>query len=222
MVLRLVLLLICLALPQEGTTGPWLREKGSTFTAVSIAGTYYLDTATQTYIEYGLTEKITIVADVSTARFLYAPPSGYATLSFRRALGAKDATSKWAYEVGVGTGWIGEMLLPHVRTALSWERGVTWGKKSGWMTVEGAVVWDMTYALHVAKLDTTVGLNLTEKTKGMIQLYAMHAAGESIATIAPSVVYSPENTKFSIQFGTESEIGRLYNSAVKISIWREF
>ncbi len=222
MLYRSILALICLAVPQEGTAGPWLREKGSSFTAVSFASTYYLETASQTYIEYGLTDKMTVVADISMARLHNMPNSGYATLSLRRALGAADDKSKWAYELGLGTGWIGEQMLPHVRTALSWGRGMTWREKSGWITVEGAVVWDVTYALHIAKVDTTVGLNLTDNTKGMLQLYAMHAAGESIATLAPSVVFSPESTKFSIQIGTESQLGHLDNSAVKIGIWREF
>ena len=36
------------------------------------------------------------------------------------------------------------------------------------------------------------------------------------------LVLSPKFTKFRIQIGTESEIGNLRNSAVKIGLWRDF
>lgn len=222
MVNRFIVAFLIMIVPQIAAAGPWLREKGSSFTAVSISGNYALETASQTYLEYGLSDKTTLIGDVGMARFHYFPNTGYATFSLRRALGSTDATSKWAYELGLGAGWIGEEVLPQIRTALSWGRGITLGEKSGWMTVESAVLWDVTYALHVAKIDTTVGLNLTDKTKGMLQLYTAHAVGETIATLAPSVVYSPENTKFSIQLGAESQIGHWDNAAIKIGIWREF
>lgn len=222
MIYRFILTVFILVFPQHLAAGPWLRDKGSSFTAVSIAGNYALETANQTYLEYGLTDTTTLIGDVGMARFHYIPNTGYATFSIRRALGPKEAASKWAYELGLGAGWVGEEILPHVRTALSWGRGITLGKKPGWMTVEGTVLWDVTYALHVAKVDTTVGLNATKKTKAMVQIFSAHAVGETIATLAPSVVYSPANTKFSILLGAESQIGQWDNTAVKIGIWREF
>lgn len=222
MIYRLVLAFFILVVPQILAAGPWLREKGSSFTAVSISGNYALETASQTYLEYGFSDKTTLIGDVGMARFHYIPNSGYATFSIRRALGPREAASKWAYELGLGAGWVGEEILPQVRTAINWGRGIKLGEKSGWMTVEGAVLWDVTYASHVTKIDTTVGLNLTDKTKGMLQLYTAHAVGESIATLAPSVIYSPESTNFSIQFGAETQIGHWDNAAVKIGIWREF
>lgn len=222
MIYRLILALFMLAVPQILAAGPWLREKGSSFTAVSLSSNYALETASQTYLEYGLSDKTTLIGDVGMARFHYIPNTGYATFSIRRALGPKDAASKWAYELGLGAGWIGEEILPQLRTALSWGRGITVGEKSGWMTVEGAVLWDVTYAQHIAKVDTTVGLNMTEKTKGMLQIFTARTVGETIAILAPSVIYSPANTKFSIQLGAESQIGHWDNAAVKIGIWREF
>lgn len=202
--------------------GPWLREKGTSFSAVSLTTTYYLETTSQTYLEHGLSDATTLIADIGMARFHYAPHTGYATLSMRRALSAADATSKWAYELGVGAGWIGTQTLPHVRAALSWGRGMTWGETSGWMTVDGAVIWDLRHGLHVTKLDTTVGMNFTDSTKGMLQLYTAHAAGQSFGSIAPSVVYQPAATKFSIQVGAESPLGDWGNSAIKIGLWRSF
>lgn len=218
----LTICLFTLSFAQSAPAGPWLREKGTSFTALSFATTYYLETATQTYLEYGLSEKTTLVADIGMARLQNNPDGGYATLSFRRALSAPDAKSKWAYELGLGAGWLGAETLPHVRTGLSWGKGTTWGQKSGWMTVEGAVIWDLTHKLHVTKIDTTVGINFSDVTSGMLQLYTLNAAGNNLATIAPSLIFKPKGGKFRIQVGSESEIGDLQNSALKFGLWREF
>jgi len=218
----IILSFLTISCAHGAQAGPWLREKGSTFTAVSVSGTYYLDTANQTFIEYGLTDKMTVVADIGMVQPRLSYQTGYATLSVRRALSAPEAGSKWAYELGLGVGWVGTQTLPHIRTGLSWGRGIKIKEKSGWMTVEAAVVWDLAYALHVAKVDATVGMDFTEFTSGMLQLYTAHIADGSVATLAPSLVFSPKFTKFRIQVGTESELGQLDNSAVKIALWREF
>ncbi|WP_299417599.1 hypothetical protein [uncultured Sulfitobacter sp.] len=222
MLYRLIPVLICLCLAQSALAGPWLREKGSTFSAVSFASTYNLETAATTFLEYGLTDKTTLVADIGMARLQNSPDGGYITLSFRRAIGSPDRPSKLAYEIGAGVGWIGDETLPHIRTGLTWGRGMTWGEKSGWVTVEGAIVWDLTHELHVTKIDTTIGVNFSDVTSGILQLYTAHVDGKGIATIAPSVVFTPRDAKFRVQIGSESQIGDLGNSALKIGIWREF
>ena len=113
------------------SAGPWLREQGTTFSAVSFSSTYYLNTTSQTYLEYGLREHTTLIADIAMARAPYALQSGSVTASLRRALSKPDASSKWAYELGLGVGWIGPYTLPHIRTALSWGKGITLMDKSG-------------------------------------------------------------------------------------------
>ena len=219
---RFLIIFITFVFASTAQAGPWLREKGTTFSAVSVATTYYLDTSSQTYIEYGLTDKTTLVGDLSMIRLRYAPQSGYATVSVRRALSKPDAASKLAYEIGVGVGWIGSMTLPHIRTGLSWGRGIKWGDTSGWTTVEASAIWDLTYAQHITKLDMTLGMNFTDVTKGMLQIYTAEIAGETVATIAPSLVFTPRERKFSIQVGAESQIGNMRNSALKLGLWREF
>ena len=219
---RFLITILMTLLPAPVQAGPWLRDKGSSFMAVSVAATFYLDTGTQTYLEYGLTDKTTVIADVGIVRPRFGSHGGYTTVSMRRALTLPDAKSKWAYELGVGVGWIGSQTLPHARTALTWGRGMTWGDKSGWATVDAAVIWDLANSLHVTKIDATVGVNLTDITAGMLQIYTAHIDDQSIATFAPSLVFKPKNAKFRIQIGAESEIGRAHNTALKIGLWREF
>lgn len=219
---RLLTILVPLALASTVQAGPWLREEGTTFSAVSASTTYYLDTSSQTYLEYGLTQETTLVGDLNMTRQRYSDESGHATVSLRRALSKPDATSKLAYELGVGVGWAGSEALPHLRTGLSWGRGIKWREKSGWATVEAAVIWGLNDAQNMTKLDTTAGINFTDVTAGMIQLYTTEMDGKIFAIIAPSLVFTPRDSKFRIQIGMEGEIGNLDNTALKLGLWREF
>jgi len=222
-VMRLVYclsMIFCLA--HSVQAGPWLREQGSSFTSVSVTGNFALDTTSQTFIEYGFTDHTTLIANVTLRRPRFDLEGGAATVSFRHAISVPEGPSKWAYELGVGASWTGTEVSPHLRTGLSWGRGMELSGTSGWMTVEGELIWDLLYGLHVAKIDTTAGLNLTDRTSAMLQIYTGHTALTSTATIAPSLVFTPKNGAFRIQIGTESLLGDFSNSAVKIGLWRTF
>ncbi len=222
MLYRFIAAFILVALAHSAQAGPWLREKGATFTAVSVTGTYYLDTTSQTYVEYGLTSDTTLIADIGMSRLYLGAVSGSATFSIRRALSATDAVSKWAYDVGVGASWTDVTTKPHLRTALSWGKGIELREKTGWVTVEAATIWDIEEAQHIAKVDATVGLNFTPVTAGMFQFFTAFSDEYSIAKLAPSVIITPKNAKFSIHIGTETTIGDFENSAVKFGLWRKF
>ena len=219
---RLIPFVTLLILAHSADAGPWLRDKGASFSSTSFSSTYYLDTTSQAYLEYGLTANMTLIGELGITRYNTAQQGGNATISMRRALGPKDGKSKWAYEIGIGTGWYGEDVFPHIRTGLSWGKGIKWKGKTGWTTVDASVVWDITHDLHVAKIDATLGLNLTEVTSGMIQIYTAHTKGNSTATIAPSFIFKPKERKFRVQVGTETPLRNLANSAFKIALWREF
>ncbi len=219
---RLVIVLICIACAGTAHAGAWLREKGAGFSSFSFSSSYSLDTVSQTYLEYGLTEKTTLGADIGFVRPRFGLHGGYMTLFMRRAVGSTDLNSKWAYDLGVGASWTGDSALPHLRTGLSWGRGIAAVGKSGWVAVDAAVIWDLTYARHLTKVDTTIGLNFTDTTAGMVQLFAGNLDQKTFRTFAPSLIVSPKFTKFRIQFGTESEVGNLRNSVLKLGLWREF
>ncbi len=72
------------------------------------------------------------------------------------------------------------------------------------------------------KVDSTIGLNFTEVTTGMVQLYLAHLDRETYGSIAPSIVIKPRNSKFRIQIGAESQLGNFENPGLKFGIWREF
>ncbi len=219
---RLFVCLICITCAGSAHAGAWLREKGAGFSSFSLSSTYHLDTVSQTYLEYGLTERTTLGADIGFVRPRFGLHGGYATLFLRRPIGPTESNSKWAYDLGVGASWLGDTILPHFRTGLSWGRGIAVAEKSGWVAVDAAVVWDLTNTRHLTKIDTTIGLNFTDTTAGMLQLFAGRLEQETFGTFAPSLILAPKFTKFRIQVGTESEVGNLRNSVLKLGLWREF
>lgn len=220
--LRLIVFIALLLLPVPVQAGPWLREKGSGFSSSSFAITPMRDTATQTYLEYGFSDAMTLGVDLNYFRPGNGAQGGIATVFIRRALGAPERTSKWAYEVGLGATWGAMAVNPHLDTGLSWGRGITFREKSGWATVDASVLWDLSGHRHVAKLDGTLGLNFTDRYGAMMQIFYVHAQGASATTLAPSLIISPKDSKFRIQVGAEAALGDLTGSALKIGLWRDF
>jgi hypothetical protein len=202
--------------------GAWLREKGTSFTSVSFSATWFRDTANTSYLEYGLRDDLTIGADIGYMTSRTGAQSGYGTIFIRRPLGQSDGPNKWAYELGVGTTWVDNLISPHLKTGVSWGRGIKVREKYGWVAVDASVSWDVTSGRHLAKVDSTVGFNFTEVTTGMVQLYLAHVDRKTYASIAPSIVIKPRKGKFRFQIGAESTLGHSENTALKLGLWREF
>lgn len=214
-------LVIVLAGALPASAGAWLRDKGAGFLSSSVAATVAGDTASTTYLEYGLTGRITLGLDVLLAGTRLGNQGGYATAFLRYPLGPTDRPAKWALEAGVGGYWIDGPVQPQLKTGLAWGRGFTLGERSGWMGVEASVMWDLRNDLHLAKIDATVGIQITKRTKGMFQIFLADLAGTTSATFAPSLLISPGKQKYTLQIGAEipdngSEV------ALKIGFWRTF
>lgn len=218
----IILTALLWALPHAGHAGAWLRERGTTFTSSSFTINYFRDSASTTYIEHGLRDDLTIGIDVGYFTTRFGTTSGFATAFLRRPLGPNTGDSKWAYELGVGTGWIGEFILPHVKAGVSWGRGFKLGDTYGWMAVDASVIIDVTYAERVSKLDSTIGLNLNDQFKSILQVFYTHIEGDGFTTVAPSIVFTPPKRKYSIQLGAESPLGFWDDTSLKVGLWRSF
>jgi len=213
-------LMLCAA--NTANAGAWMRAEGTTFTSTAFSANYFRDISSTTYIEHGLRDDVTVGLDVAYFTSRFGTTSGYGTVFIRRPLNWGADTTHWAYELGAGTAWAGELVLPHVKAGLSWGRGFQLGERYGWMTVDASITVDVTYGQPLSKIDATVGMGLTEQVKGMMQVYLSHLEGETFTTLAPSVVYSPKASKLSIQFGAQSTLGLWDDTALKLGIWREF
>lgn len=202
--------------------GPWLREKGSTFTSVAFATTWDLQSSSTTYLEYGWSDTTTIGADIGVFRSPTSGQDGFATVFLRKPLGKNAGSSRLAYELGLGASWEGALVFAHLKTGLTWGRGFQLREKSGWMTVDASVRWDLGRSNQVTKIDSTVGLNFNEKFSGMFQLFLTNTEGDTFAKLAPSLIYTPKSGKFKIQVGLEALTDDIANPAIKLGLWREF
>ncbi len=223
--MRVVLILIIalmLAAPSVAPAGPWLREKGTTFTATSFTINYFRDQLSTTYIEHGLRDDLTIGADIGFVTSRTGVRGGYATAFMRRPLSWGNEANKWAYELGAGAAWSDTFVLPHVKAGLSWGRGINMRDSSGWTVVDASVTVDVNDGAYLAKVDATMGLKFTEVTTGMLQLYLTHLEGETFTAISPSLVFQPKQSRFKLQVGFETPSENFDDTALKIGLWSEF
>lgn len=223
--MRLKLILLCALLwvmPQDSRAGAWLREQGTTFVSTSFTINYFRDSGSTTYVEHGWRENTTVGIDVGYFTNRFGATSGFATAFLRRPLGPNEGDNKWAYELGAGAAWVGELVVPTVKGGVSWGRGIKLGEKYGWMAVDASVLIDLAYGAPLTKVDSTIGLNLNDQFKSILQVYYTRFDGENITTVAPSLVYTPAKRKFSVQVGAESGLGYWDDTAIKIGLWRTF
>ena len=202
--------------------GAWLREQGRTFLSSTFSATYFRDIANESYIEHGWRDDITIGADVGFYTLHTGLQTGQATVFIRRPLKFGAEKSVWSYEIGIGAYWIADQVSPTIKTGVSWGRGFTFAEKSGWMNVDASVTWDLGQSLHTTKIDSTVGINLTEKFTGMLQVFSANVGGETFHSLAPSIVFAPKSNKLRLQVGALAPLDNLDSTAIRLGIWREF
>jgi hypothetical protein len=220
--LYLLIALFVLIIAPPVPAGPWLREDGAVFSSTSVGMTRNRDINSSTYLEYGLTGQTTLGFDLNLSASLHSGDEGRAVLFFRRALGPTDRQSKFAYELGMGAAWGSYGTRPRIKAGLTWGRGIAMGDKSGWVTLDGSVILDLKTRARKAKIDGTIGLNLSDAITGIFEINLGHSDGNSFATVAPSLVLKPKFTKFQIQLGVQSPIGNSRPNQIKIGLWREF
>lgn len=202
--------------------GAWLREKGKGFLAYSNLTARSLDTTYNAYLDFGLRENLTLGATLDVYSPLGLPVTGKGLIFMRRSLDWGRADANWAYELGIGARYTGVKFVPVAKTTLSYGRGINWGKRSGWFAVNTGVEWDLGFAQHVVKIDTTLGLELGERSKGMLQFYNTFGQNWSSVTIAPSYVFQTKKKKNNYVVGLEANSLVPNNVAFKFGVWQSF
>jgi hypothetical protein len=213
---HLLAALIVLTCTSPAFAGAWLREKGAGFSSVTGSATIGGDIAESSYLEFGARDDLTFGVEIGF--------TGFATAFLRRPIGKNDKPGVWAYELGMGVGWTDYVIRPYLLTGLSWGRGYDLGGLNGWLAVDTSVTWDVYFAEHLVKIDSTLGMNFGDRFSGMLQLFGAGTAAGHTTSIAPSILVTPLNNhpEIRLQIGGQSQIGLPANSAIKVSIWRSF
>ncbi len=220
-ILAIVLLILNIS---PATAGAWMRDKGSGYSSTTLSTTLAQDFSESTYLEFGVRDDLTLGAEVAFYTFSTGIQSGTAMVFLRRPIGGRDQPNIWAYELGFGAGWSADIVRPYVRGGLSWGRGYQLRQLNGWMTVDASLFIDTYYAEHIGKVDSTLGLNFTDRFSGMVQVFHAATPNISATSIAPSILFKPlkRRPNIRLQIGAETQIGNAENSALKISFWRDF
>lgn len=200
--------------------GAWMRKQGSSFTALSFIIDRNQNISRTSYFEYGWSEKLTFGSQISTGTDALGIPTGDAVVFMRKPLPQGDGPHNFAYELGAGVSWMGEIMAPRFQAGLSWGRGIKVKKKNGWAAVDATLVRSG-LANNQIKIDSTIGLNFTKVTSGMMQVY-LNYQDETNVTVSPSVIFSGKNGKFRVQLGTDLNLGSHGDSTFKIGFWQEF
>ncbi|WP_262386572.1 hypothetical protein ROLI_034470 [Roseobacter fucihabitans] len=207
---------------QLAQSGPWLREKGKGFYAGSGNVTRQKDTSGSLYAEYGLSEKITIGADIFYGIDRTLQQSGSGILFLRFPLSAPDATYKWAAHLGLGARSQNLIIRPAFEAGLSFGRGIKIGEKYGWAVIDSSINIPGSQLETRIKLDGTVGLGFSDHIKGMMQIFATYQGDALFTKAAPSLLIIPGKSGYTFQIGAEIPTSGGGDTQFKLGIWREF
>ncbi|MEL6566151.1 MAG: hypothetical protein AAFQ59_17045 [Pseudomonadota bacterium] len=216
--MRLILTLAALLWATAAPGGAWLREQGTWFVSSSVLQGTDGQSDGALYVEYGFRPGLTLglKADANMVEGQLGGGSGF--VFARLPIPTGERPYKLAYEFGLGA-TLGTETDPLVRTGLSYGRGIKWGERYGWLAVDAAVEWSLGDAPNTAKLDTKLGLTLTETTKVMMQAFVSSAGGDTSLTLAPSFIWQPRPKRPSYQIGLEAEQGDV---ALRLGLWQQF
>ncbi|MBY5934773.1 hypothetical protein KUV51_17330 [Tateyamaria omphalii] len=170
------------------------------------------------YLEYGLRPKLTLGAKIDVNMTSGRMGDGTGFLFFRKPVRTGERAYKIAYDIGLGSTFGGNSD-PLLRTGLSYGRGIKMWDRYGWLAIDGAIEWALDDNPDMLKLDTTIGLNLNDRFKVMMQVFVSDTDGQTATTLAPSLVWQPKPKGRSFVFGVEGEDGIF---ALKLGIWRSF
>ncbi|AEI95474.1 hypothetical protein [Roseobacter litoralis] len=228
-------LILALVSASSAQAGAWLREKGKSFVSTSVQTTENNGSSVSFYMEYGLGEKVTIGADITydteilnyvagadiAATTIEDVPIGSGILFARFPLGPVDQPNKWAFHLGIGARYFEAEFLQAAELGLSWGRGIQIGSKYGWVNVDSSYNDAEAPAEARIKVDGTVGLGLTDKTKVMLQMFNTFEDGQSFSKLSPSLLFSPGKGRVTFQFSSEIPT-KGGEASLKLGVWTEF
>ena len=219
-------LLYCLAfmnvLPAAAQAGAWLRETGTGFVSLSFGVTQFSETTNAFYLEYGLTDGMTVGLDISAFTNSQNVRNGFGNLFIRRKLGSDTGAHRFAYEVGLGGLWGNERQLPTIKTGVSWGYGFNQNDKPGWVNLDAAYIYETEMGQHIAKLDGTLGLELTDFTTGLLEFTLSEQNDDAYGAVMPALLFRPKGRSFNVKVGAEIPYKETENSALKLGLWHRF
>jgi len=213
------LFLVFLVLSGPAFAGAWPRGAGKGFATASTrllasdpAGPVYRYSTL--YLEYGLNDRLTLGLDAG--RGVSGDSKVIAFLRF--PIIAPRRGTYWAAELGLGQ-IAGETTL---RPGISYGRGFSAGQRSGWIAIDTLAEFRVASKRTDLKADVTIGLNYSDRVKGILQLQTGVSSGDpSFLRLAPSVIIRTSQNS-NIEFGLNAGLLGDKTLGVTFGFWRDF
>ena len=206
----------------QANAGAWAREKGELF--VAAGGNFLLSPGAQlpvhydptVYAEWGLTERITLGADIHTAN----RGQIVSAFSFARIpIGDISANDRFAVSLGYGVSVKRDQPIAAImRGGMSWGRGIT----NGWLAIDASATLGTIDTTWRPKIDATWGRNWTDKWTTTLQLQTGQGwTDDYYAKLSPTAIYSVRpNIKFAL--GAVQGLTGDRGAALKLETWFSF
>lgn len=202
--------------------GAWPREKGAIF--LSFGGNAALfDGATRPvhydptlYLEYGLTDRLTVGFDGYTSDAT-AVVNGFVFLRF--PVGSTEGRSRLAFSVAGGASEIPGLELETTgRLGLHWGYGLD----RGWLAVDATTVLGLAVGEREGKVEATWGSVLSDRWTGLLQLQGgIGFSGDTYAKVTPSILVDLTETTH-LRAGLVQALTGDMGSALTVELWMEF
>jgi hypothetical protein len=215
-----------LLLPLAAQAGPWLKQPGEQFLSTSVS--YQMPPAggdvsvnTSLYYERGIKKRLTLGFDYSLT-----PNVEETGIAFARIpLSKNEGPARSALEMGLG--WYATLISaePVAKATYTWGRGFQRKNNSGWMTVDASLTSRIRSKALLGKLEGTIGLTVSPKTKWMLQLSLerQNQMDELGITITPSFARKLWKNNY-IQIGLLAQTYGSNNQSLglKFALWQSF
>ena len=181
-------------------------------TAPSLTGpvNYY----TSSYVEYGLTDKLTLGSDVGHG----VSGNAKALIFLSYPIGTIGDKHNFAAEIGVGRIAGDSVLRPGLNYGFGFKNRVG----QGWFTLDALFEHHLSEGHTDVKADITVGLNHERGFKSIVQLQLGQQRGDNgFVRLAPSFAM-PMGRKMHFELGFSTELRGPKAYGIKAGIWRAF
>ncbi|WP_295048783.1 hypothetical protein [uncultured Paracoccus sp.] len=216
--------------------GPWPRDEGHSFMALTAERDRDGNSFAGLYTEYGLSRRRTIGLEISHTDVGETSVMAW----YQKSLDGGEGPNRLSYAMGVGAIRRDGQLLPLSQAALMWGRGFSGLWDGGWLTAEGRVkvagkteevtvrdgMTQVEYAYLtpeiVTKLDLTVGIR-PAPSWALVNQLRLEARKDSdvSAKLASSVVYDLAGPA-RLEVGIVAPLAGPGEPALKIGTWLEF
>lgn len=207
--------------------GPWPREEGTAFVAITPAlaeAERRSGPATNFdsfYVEWGLGGDATFAADFYREGFGEEPWSGM--VSLRRLLGQDDAGTLFSAELGMGL--LAQPESAHdlrLRAGLSLGRGFGSSLGPGWTSLDLSFERRENAQDRVMKIDATLGLRPAPRSMLILQLFHETRTGAGTGLkLAPSTALEVTEG-MTLQLAGEMDLQRPEDAEMRVKIWLNF